>query len=307
MLKATNVSKKFGQVVAVDNLSFSVSRGEVVGLLGPNGAGKTTTMRLITSFLYSDSGEITIAGDDTQQNSVETRKKIGYLPENNPLYEDFLVCDFLQFYAELKEIPKNAWKNAIDSVTASTGLEKVFYRPINTLSKGFKQRVGLAQALLHKPDILILDEPTQGLDPNQQEEIRKLITNLGGQKTVILSTHIMQEVTAVCDRVLIINEGKLVADGTTKELAQKLGRGRVLCLDIEGSDITHALKDIHGVISVEEKGQTGPCIHLELSLEKDIKIQPIISSLVKKHDWVIWKLHEVEHNLEDVFKKLTGK
>lgn len=209
MIKVKNLTKSFGVVKAVDNVSFTIRPGEIVGLLGPNGAGKTTVMRLLTGFLLPDHGLI----------QIEQKAGIGYLPENNPLYQEMLVVELLNFSAEIKQLSPGERKKAFDFVVSVLGLNEVFYRPISELSKGFRQRVGLALALLCQPKILILDEPTEGLDPNQRLEMRQLIKKMAKGRTIIMSTHVMPEAAAVCNRILIINQGKLVADATPKKLA----------------------------------------------------------------------------------------
>ena len=210
----TNLTKSYGSVKAVDDISFEVHHGEIVGFLGPNGAGKTTTMRMLTSFLSPTSGSVSIEGKDIKEFSLETRKLIGYLPEQNPLYHDMNVMDYLEFTARLQGVPKTNTAKKVREMIGVCGLSTVKHMDIGQLSKGYRQRVGLAQAMIHDPKILIMDEPTSGLDPNQIVEIRNLIRQLGREKTVILSTHILPEVQATCNRVLIISHGKIVADGT---------------------------------------------------------------------------------------------
>src|SRR5205809_915835 len=212
-LSLDGVSKRFGGVTAVDQVSFAVDRGQVVGFLGPNGAGKSTTMRMITQYYEPDTGQITLDGVPLAQAARESKRRIGYLPENNPLYGDMLVADYLAFIADLRELAGLTRRQSLDAAVTGTGIESVYYRPIGELSKGFRQRVGLAQAILHRPDLLVLDEPTEGLDPNQRVEIRRLIGELGKDRTVLLSTHVLSEVQQSCSRLLIINGGKIAADG----------------------------------------------------------------------------------------------
>ena len=214
----SNLTKKYGVQRAVDDISFTVKTGEVLGFLGPNGAGKTTTMKAITSFLVPDAGEITVGSHSVSKSPEEVKKVIGYLPEHNPLYQEMTVIDYLKFVAELQGIDKSRIRERIQEMVEVCGLEGEKHKTINELSKGYRQRVGLAQALIHDPDVLILDEPTTGLDPNQIVEIRELIKNIGREKTVILSSHILAEVEATCDRIMIINKGKIVADGSYEEL-----------------------------------------------------------------------------------------
>ena len=223
MIEIKNLTKKFGQNLILDNISFSVAKGEILGFLGPNGAGKSTTMRIITSFWTPTSGQALINGLDVAEKALQVRKIIGYLPETVPLYEDMKVFEYLKFIAEVRCLNKNEIKKRIKEVVLTCGLSKVLRQPIEELSKGYRQRVGLAQAIMHRPDILILDEPTTGLDPNQIVEIRDLIKTIGREKTVIFSTHILSEVSATCDRVIIINNGRIVGEGQPAELAQKFG------------------------------------------------------------------------------------
>ncbi|MDD4271929.1 MAG: ATP-binding cassette domain-containing protein [Patescibacteria group bacterium] len=223
MIEIKNLTKKFDQNLALDDISFSVEKGEILGFLGPNGAGKSTTMKIIASFWLPTSGQVLIDGLDASEDSLSARKKIGYLPETVPLYEDMRVFEYLKFIAEIRGLDKSKTKNRVKEVVSICGLNKVLRQPIEELSKGFRQRVGLAQAIMHSPDILILDEPTTGLDPNQIAEIRDLIKTIGREKTVIFSTHILSEVSATCDRVIIINCGKIVGQGSPAELADKYG------------------------------------------------------------------------------------
>src|SRR2546426_5755851 len=223
-LSLDGISKRFGGVTAVDQVSFAVDRGQVVGFLGPNGAGKSTTMRMITQYYEPDSGTITFDGVPLADAGRAAKRRIGYLPENNPLYEDMLVHDYLAFIADLRELAGLIRRQAMDAAVTATGLETVYFPPIAELSEGVRQRVGLAQAILHRPDLLVLDEPTEGLDPNQRVEIRRLIGALGKDRTVILSTHVLSEVQQTCSRLLIINRGKIVADGAVDRLiAQAAG------------------------------------------------------------------------------------
>ncbi|HOU30826.1 MAG TPA: ATP-binding cassette domain-containing protein, partial [Bacteroidales bacterium] len=248
-----NITKSYGVQKAVDNISFKVNTGEIVGFLGPNGAGKTTTMKIITSYLAPDEGDVFIGGRSVRDNPVETKKYIGYLPENNPLYYDMPVIDYLEFCARIQGIEKSRVEARVAEMIRITGLNREKHKKIGELSKGYRQRVGLAQAMIHDPQILILDEPTSGLDPNQIAEIRKLIRELGREKTVILSTHILPEVEATCDRIFIINKGKLVADGTPDTLRKKAQGADILRVKIEDGNpdtIFKALKTLDSVTMV---------------------------------------------------------
>ena len=304
-IQVKGVTKRFGARVAVDSLSFEVKRGEIVGFLGPNGSGKTTTMRMLTSFYTPDIGSISIIGMDTQENDIVTRNAIGYLPENNPLYEDMLVSEYLAFVAELRGLSGTERKRNLDLTVEETGIQEVFYRPIHELSKGYHQRVGLAQAILHRPSVLVLDEPTEGLDPNQRITIRDLIRHLGGERTVLLSTHVMQEVENTCERVLVISRGKLVANSPVQDLLQQAMALRRVHLEVEGNGIESGLAQLDGISEVQSEGiQDGRKRYL-LSVTAEADPRPEIFHLAKSNDWVLWELHEERPRLEDVFHELT--
>ena len=306
MVKISNLHKSFDSIKAVNGLSFEIKKGEIVGFLGPNGAGKSTTMRMMAGFLSPDNGEIEIAGIPVnEQTAIAAQKHIGYLPENNPLYGEMLVSEILRLSADLKQIPREKQRAAFDFAVKSTGIGEVFYRPIKELSKGYKQRAGLAIALLHQPDILILDEPTEGLDPNQRTEIRSLIKELAKEHTIIMSTHVMQEVTAVCSRILIINNGRLVADGTEEELARAAKKERVLHLEIEGTGIDLALRNLAGLEHIDIDNNDAGKISATLVSNESVELRPEISRLAHANNWTIWRLVEREQKLEEVFHKLT--
>jgi ABC-2 type transport system ATP-binding protein len=242
MIEVKKLRRSFGPVVAVDGISFSVEKGQVLGLLGPNGAGKSTAMRILACFLRPDSGTATICGYDIQQNPIEIRKSIGYLAENVPAYNEMTVGSFLDFICDAREIKGNARKKALDRIVPICSIESVYHQTIETLSKGYKRRVGLAQALIHDPDVLILDEPTDGLDPNQKHEVRKLINKMAKDKCIIISTHILEEVEAVCSRTIIIAKGKILVDSTPEEL-----KGKYQCsLDAVFRRITKNGKQLNG-------------------------------------------------------------
>ena len=245
-IEANGVTKFFGELAAVNDLTFTVKKGEVVGFLGPNGSGKTTTMRMLTSFYTPDVGGINIDGLDTKDHDLATRERIGYLPENNPVYADLLVNEYLDFVADLRGLTKTVRRENIAQTVEETGLQDVYTRPIGQLSKGYKQRVGLAQAIVHRPSILILDEPTEGLDPNQRLTIRDLIRSLGQERTVMLSTHVMQEVENTCERILLISRGKLVADSPVKDLLQRAQGIRTVHIEVEGAEVERALESMEG-------------------------------------------------------------
>ena len=228
LIEVDKLTKSFGPFIAVDNISFSLKRGEVLGFLGPNGAGKTTTMRMITGFLAPTKGKISVCGNDVAENPIEIKEKIGYVPEGAPLYGEMTVMNFLKFIADVRKIPKNKVDNAIHNAIKKLGLELVLYQQVETLSKGYKRRVGLSQAIIHDPDVLILDEPTDGLDPNQKHEVRKLIKEMASTKAIIISTHILEEVDAVCTRAMIIANGRMVVDKTPKDLLLGAPKGASL-------------------------------------------------------------------------------
>src|SRR6185503_10013039 len=251
LLVLDGVSKRFGGITAVDHVSFQVDRGQVVGFLGPNGAGKSTTMRMITQFIEPDTGSIRLDGIPLDEAGREAKRRIGYLPENNPLYPEMLVSEYLDFVGRLRELAGPARQRAIDEGVAATGLEPVFHRPVGELSKGFRQRVGLAAAILHRPDLLILDEPTEGLDPNQRVEIRRLIGELGREHTVLLSTHVLSEIQFTCSRLLIINRGRIVADGPVEELVARAKGAARVAVEAAGAEVAARLAKLPGVARVE--------------------------------------------------------
>ena len=306
-IRVKGVTKRFGQHVAVDNLSFDVMRGEIVGFLGPNGSGKTTTMRMLTSFYTPDMGNVTINGVDTQDDDLITRGAIGYLPENNPLYEDMLVSEYLAFVAELRGLGGADRKRNMDLTVEETGIQEVFYRPIHELSKGYHQRVGLAQAILHRPSVLVLDEPTEGLDPNQRITIRDLIRHLGGERTVLLSTHVMQEVENTCERVLVISRGKLVANSPVQDLLQQALELRTVHLEVEGDNVEAGLARVEGITAVESQGVEAGRKSYRLSVAADADPRGDIFGMAKSRGWTLWELHEERPRLEDVFHHLTAE
>ncbi len=305
-IEVQNVSKGFGPFKAVQDLSFNVNRGEVVGFLGPNGAGKTTTMRLLTSYYTPDVGRIFINGLDNSQQDLETRRSIGYLPENNPLYEDLLVSEYLDFIADLRGMKGPARKSSLDQTVEEAGLNEVFHRPISELSKGYHQRVGLAGAILHRPSILILDEPTEGLDPNQRISMRDLVRSLGRERTVLVTTHVMQEVETTCERVLVINRGRLVADSPVEDLLKLAPDLRKVRVEIEGSEIETGLNSLDSISSVERQDSVGNRKRYTVNLTGRSDPRPEIFTLAIEKGWVIWDLHEEQMRLEDVFHSLTA-
>lgn len=297
-VKIEHLSKLYGSQRAVDDISFEVGKGEVLGFLGPNGAGKTTTMKIITTFIPQSEGTVTVSGFDTVKAPMEVKKRVGYLPESNPLYYDMYVREYLEFVARAHKLG-NA-KARISEMIKVTGLTPESKKKIGQLSKGYKQRVGIAQAMLHDPEVLILDEPTAGLDPNQLVEVRKLIKAIGEEKTVILSTHIMQEVEAICDRVIIINKGKLVADDTPDNLQQRVKGSTAVSVEFKENVSAESLKKISGVKSVQQQGKEWL---LQSAGKTDLR--EAVSRFAKENNLTLLTLKVEESSLEEVFKSLT--
>ncbi len=305
MISVQNLVKHYGEVKAVDGISFTIRKGEITGLLGPNGAGKTTTLRILTGYLQPTSGLVSVDEFLVNENPIEIKKRIGYLPESAPLYPDMMVCDFLQFMADIREVHD---KEKIKDVAIQCGITEVMHKNINELSKGYKQRVGLAQAILHDPEILILDEPTNGLDPNQIVEIRDLIKELGKEKTVILSTHILQEVEATCNRVIIIDKGTIVADDATSELKSARGKDIRINCAVSGTSfetIRNVLKNLQGVKNVTHIRDEGELCHIQILTGADVDIRPAVFNCVKDNGWTMYEMTREYRSLEHVFRELT--
>ncbi len=301
-----NLSKKYGPQRAVDNISFEVKTGEILGFLGPNGAGKSTTMKMITGYIGIGEGEVRIGEKSVKENGDAIKKHIGYLPENNPLYLDMPVLDYLRFCASLQGVNRDKIGERIRAMVSACGLNSEKHKKIGELSKGFRQRVGLAQAMIHDPEILILDEPTTGLDPNQIVEIRKLIRELGKEKTVILSTHILPEVEATCDRILIINKGKIVADGTAENLRKQATGQEIFKVRIEDGmtdEITHELRRIRSIDLVELVDKN--LNRFEVQSRSGASSKREVFNLCVQKGWVLSELIPIETRLEDIFRNLT--
>jgi ABC-2 type transport system ATP-binding protein len=304
MISVNNITKSFGDITAVDDLSFDVNEGEIIGLLGPNGAGKSTTMRIMAGYLAPDTGDVILDDVSVLEDPIKAQKNIGYLPENNPLYKEMLVSELLNISARIRGMPTGDIRKAIDFAVKAVNISSVYYRPVGELSKGFKQRVGIALALLHDPKILIMDEPTEGLDPNQRGEIRKLIKDLAKDHTVIVSTHVMQEVEALCSRMIIINQGKKVADGSVTELSRMAKNEKFISMIVEGSNVKEELSALKNITSLEFEVKN-KMISAVLTTDLKTQIQPEISKLAHKNKWTIWEILEQKQDLEDLFKKLT--
>jgi ABC-2 type transport system ATP-binding protein len=304
MIEVKNLTKYYGDVCAVKGVSFSVNDGEITGLLGPNGAGKTTTMRMITGYLTPGSGSVHVGGISIVDDPISVKRMIGYLPESAPLYSDMLVYDYLNYAADVHRI-EDAGERVRDTA-GECGLLEVMHKNIGELSKGYRQRVGLAHAMIHDPKILILDEPTSGLDPNQIVEIRRLIREIGKKKTVILSTHILSEVEAICDRVIIISSGSIVADNLTSELRSSFGNRAEIRVAVKGvpfDDLAKAVKGIAGVSSFEKIDDVDGLTAGIAAASKDIRNE--IFGLVRDKKWALYELTREKNTLETIFRELT--
>lgn len=303
MIEVSNVSRIFGTFRAVNDVSFSIPTGQIVGLLGPNGAGKTTTMRMITGFLKPTSGTIKIDGTDITENPVESKRKIGYMPESAPLYGDMIVDDYLRYIARMQQQDENV---KVPLLCRECGLEEVMHKNIGELSRGYRQRVGLAHALMNDPEILILDEPTSGLDPNQVEDVRALIKEIGKTRTVIISTHILSEVEMLCSRVIIISGGKLVADSPTDQLRTRYGNAAVVRVNANATEaqLSDSLKGLEGIQSLSfEKAETGATALI--AIQGDLEIRPAVAKAVLSSGYDLYELSLQRNSLEDVFHILT--
>jgi ABC-2 type transport system ATP-binding protein len=304
MIEVRDLTKTYGHRTAINRLNFSVTKGEVVGFLGPNGAGKTTTMKIITGFMAPSSGSVQVAGFDVFENPIEVKKRIGYLPETPPVYVDMRVRDYLKFVAELKGVETSRLTSLVNSAIEKTDLGSVADRLIGNLSKGYRQRVGISQALVSDPEILILDEPTVGLDPRQVAEIRNLIKSLAGQHTILLSTHILPEVQASCERIIIINQGLIVAQDTLDGIAKKMsGSGKVFVRVQKSSDqLLTSLRQVRGVVAVQASSNS-----LEIETNGQDSVSQEIAGLIVSIGAGLIEIRAESMNLEDVFLKLTSK
>jgi ABC-2 type transport system ATP-binding protein len=298
-ISISNLTKIYGQQKAVDNVSFTADNNEIVGFLGPNGAGKSTTMKIITGYLASDGGRAIVNGIDVNNNALEAKKQIGYLPEGNPLYYEMYVREYLEFIAEIHEL-KSGIKKRIEEVINLTGLRLESNKKTGQLSKGYKQRVGLAAALIHDPKVLILDEPTTGLDPNQIVEIRQLIKDLGKNKTVLFSSHILQEVESICDRIVIINKGKIVADDTLKNLQSFSKSAHMVLVEFGKKINVDLLKNLDGVENAEENGN-----QFQLQTSDPEKVKKLLLEFSLENNLDILSLQTKNKSLEEVFRSLT--
>jgi ABC-2 type transport system ATP-binding protein len=309
LIQVKDLTKYYGSKQALDSISFSVRKGEILGFLGPNGAGKSTAMKIITCFLSPTEGTVTVDGLDVVEKSLEVRKRIGYLPETPPLYMDMTVKNYLEFAAKIKGVPSAKLRQSVNSAVEKCGLTRYYKAYCNSLSKGYRQRVGIAQAMIHEPQILILDEPTIGLDPIQIVEIRNLIKGFGGDHTVILSTHILPEVDMTCERVIIINDGKVVAEDSTRNLRTRIPQQERFAVEVRGdvSGFPQKAEKIPGVMSVSpEPGNDGVSVFV-IEASNDTDIRPVVARTVHENGLELLQLRDISLTLEDIFIKVTMK
>lgn len=307
MIEVGHLTKRYGPTLAVSDVSFEVRKGEILGFLGPNGAGKTTTMRVITGYLPPSDGRVTVAGHDVTTEPLEAKRATGYLPETPPVYPDMTVSEYLAFVARIKGVPRREVAKRVDEVSEKCAVTEVRDRQTGKLSKGYRQRVGLAQALIHNPDVLVLDEPTAGLDPKQIIETRELIKHLAGQHTVVLSTHILPEVSKTCQRVVVISAGKVVAEGTPDELTRRLQGFETVLVTAEGpkAEIHGRLEKIEGVTHVDEHGASDGRATFEVHAAKGLDVRAELARAVVESQWKLFELTTSGMSLEDIFLKLT--
>ena len=308
MIRVENLTKFYGSVCAVDHLSFEIRKGEILGLLGPNGAGKSTTLRILTCFLKPTDGTITVKDYNIHDHPLEIKKLIGYLPEMAPLYSEMLVYDYLRFVGGVRELDRDRTETRIRELADLCGLREVMHKSVHELSRGYKQRVGLAQAMLSDPEILVFDEPTAGLDPNQIVEIRDIIKKMGKEKTVVLSTHILTEAEATCDRVVIINRGKIVADGTTDTLKREAGNDYDLHVTLEQADyeaVKTSLSSLPGVRTLSRQQDSNGGLNLVLNCKAGTDVRREVYQAIKKNHWILVEFHREGRTLENIFRELT--
>ncbi len=308
MIKIENLTKYYGDFRAVDNISFTINKGDILGFLGPNGAGKTSTLKMLTCFMPPSDGNIRFNDLNVREHSLEIRRMIGYLPENAPLYEYMSIREYLDYICDLRDIRGARRKDRMDAMIETCGLSKMMGKDIGELSKGYRQRVGIAQAMIHEPRVLILDEPTVGLDPNQLVDIRNLIRDVGKEQTVILSTHILSEVEATCNRVVIISSGEIVADGTTESLQDRMAGQTTLTIEVKGhpEGMAEAFSTVAGVDKVLSVSGNGDGIaRLEIGAKRGFDIREEVFRRTVEKGWVILEMHQHTANLEEVFRQLT--
>jgi ABC-2 type transport system ATP-binding protein len=304
MIRIENLTKYYDTTCALENVNLEINKGDIMGLLGPNGAGKTTTLRILTCYLKPTSGTIHVKDFNIHDHQLEIKKLIGYLPENAPLYKQMLVYDYLTYISDLWEITREKQEKRIHELADLCGLNEVMHRSIDELSKGYKQRVGLAHAMMSDPEILVLDEPTSGLDPNQRIEVRDIIKEIGKYKTIIVSTHILPEVEATCNRVVIIDKGTIRADDRTENL-KRTNMISLILKNARFDDARSTLESINGIEKIRKTGTDGDTIELEIECSSREDIRPIIYREVKNKDWIIIELKQVSTSLETIFRKIT--
>jgi len=305
MVSIRKLSRYYGETCAVDKLSIDIPHGQILGLLGPNGAGKTTTLRILTGYLQPSSGTVLVDGIDVRENPLDVKKNIGYLPESSPIYPDMIVFDYLFFIAEMRGIEKNKQLGRIKELAKICSLTDVMHKTVGNLSKGYKQRVGLALALMGDPDILVLDEPTSGLDPNQIVEIRSIIKEIGKTKTIIFSTHILSEAEATCDRVIIINKGKLAADGTSDMLKSDKSKNQLISLilqNAEQSDAEKVFSKLKQIIDIQII-QSSDSMSIQLTCNEDIRAE--LYKSIRNQNWILLEMKQEKKSLEHIFRELT--
>jgi len=309
MIQVESLTKEYGGRAAISDVSFSVAKGEILGFLGPNGAGKTTTMRILTGYIPPTSGHASIAGHDVETDSLEARRHIGYLPESVPLYSEMTVWDYLEFVARIRDVPRALRENKIDVAMEKLNITDVADRRIGKLSKGYRQRVGIAQAVLHEPDVMILDEPTEGLDPRQRNETRKLIRELGKEHTIILSTHILPEVETTCDRVVIINNGRIVAADRPQDLSNRLKRGQRIEMLVKAEEphIRMALQHVPGLVHVLTEPVPDNLRRVMIEGKPDAELRHTLARAIVNADIDLYELHAESVSLEDIFLRLTTR
>jgi ABC-2 type transport system ATP-binding protein len=308
MIQVQGLTKYYGDLCAVDHISLDIRTGEILGLLGPNGAGKTTLLRMLTAYLRPTEGTIRVKDYAVDENPLQIKRLMGYLPESAPLYRDMLVYDYLGYVADIRGIEAKRKFARIRTMAELCGLNEVMHQPIGELSKGYNQRVGLAHAMMNDPDILILDEPTSGLDPNQIVEIREIIRGIGKEKTIIISTHILSEAEATCDRVVIINRGEIVADGSTETLGQATSQGNLITVALRNADIESVKRELRPIQGIEEiellDGQAGT-LEVRIACRRPEDLRAEIYKKIKETDWVLLEFHQETRSLETIFRSLT--
>ena len=308
MIHVENLTKYFHELCAVDQITFDIRKGEILGLLGPNGAGKTTFLRMLTGYLRPTSGTIRVKDYTIDEHLLEIKKLLGYLPESAPLYHDMLAYDYLNYVADVRELHPEQKLSRIRRLADLCGLNEVMHQPIGELSKGYKQRVGLAHAMMSDPEILVLDEPTSGLDPNQIVEIREIIKKIGKKKTIIISTHILSEAEATCDRIVIINRGRIVADGSTETIKQTASGEYLINVSLQNADlksVERELSSLEGIVSIGLDSEEEGILGVRLTCKSSADIRGDIYRRIKQTDWILLEFHQQTGSLENIFRRLT--